>query len=133
MPKATSYKLQATSSQGGYIALIALLIIAAAGLTIGIAVSLSGIDELQSSYGQTQAMAARSLANTCIEDGLERLRQSFVDYSWSLSIDSNFCIISVVVNGSSAILTATGTVEVYNQKIQVQVDNNLNVISWLEE
>ena len=119
--------------QNGYIALVALLIIAAAGLTIGIAVSLSGIEELQSSFGSTQALTAKNLANACIEDGLERLRNNFVDYSGTLSINSDFCIIMIDVDGNSAILAATGTVDVYHQKIEVQVDNNLEVMAWKEE
>ena len=118
---------------GGYIALIALLIIAAAGLTIAMAVSLSGVEELQSSFGGTQASIAKNLANTCIEDGLERLRNDFVSYSGALSINSNSCIITIDVSGSSATLTATGTADTYSQKIQVQVDNNLDVITWQEE
>lgn len=119
--------------QGGYIALIALLIIAAAGLTIGIAVSLSGIEELQSSFGSTQASIAKNLANACIEDGLEKLRNNFVDYSGTLSINLNSCIITIDVSGSNATLTATGFIDTYSQKIQIQVDNNLDVIAWQEE
>jgi len=30
-------------------------------------------------------------------------------------------------------VTAIGTVDVHTQKIQIQVDNNLNVIAWQEE
>ena len=119
--------------QGGYIALIALLIIAAAGLTIGLAVSVSGIEELQLAHGSTQALRAKSLAGICVEDGLERLRHNWSGYSATLSIDSDFCILNTAVNGGEAIVSATGTVDIYHQKIQVQVDNNLNIISWQEE
>ncbi len=133
MNKATSYKLQATSYQGGYIALIALLIVVAAGLTIGIAVSLQGIEEIQVSFASIQAASAKSLANSCIEEGLEHLRNNWVNYSGSLSIGGDSCIINTVINGSNATLTANGTVDIYNQKIQIQVDNNLNIISWQEE
>lgn len=121
------------NKQRGYIALIALLIVAAAGLTIGIAVSLRGIEEVQISYAGSQAAKARSLANACLEDGLEHLRNNWTNYSGSLSIGSNFCIIDTVVNGSSATLTAIGTVDIYSQKIQIQVDNTLEVVFWQEE
>ncbi|MFA5022377.1 MAG: hypothetical protein WC508_04835 [Patescibacteria group bacterium] len=119
--------------QGGYIALIALLIVAAAGLTIGLAVSFSGIDEIKTSFSLTQAAKAKSLASACAEDGLERLRQNWNNYSASLSINGNSCIINTVADINNATISALGTVDIYTQKIQVQVDNNFNVISWQEE
>lgn len=128
-------KLKTNNCQGGYVALMALLIIAATGLTIGLAVSISGIEEVQTSYSVSQAAKSRSLASACIEDGLERLRNDFINYSGSLSIGDNSCIIEIVVTGNQAIINATGTVEIYNQKIQAavnEVNNSLEVISWVE-
>jgi len=129
----TSRHLLGGSKPKGYIALVALLIIAAAALTIGIAVSLTGIEDLQISFGKSQALTAQTLANTCLEDGLERLRNSWGSYSGSLSVGENSCIIRTVIDGSTAILTATGTVDIYTQKIQIQVDNNLDVVSWQDD
>jgi|SRR3989338_30888 len=133
MKNPTTYNLQPTTYQNGYIALIALLVIVAAGLTIGIAVSLGGIEEIQLSFVGGQAAAAEILANSCIEEGLERLRHNWVNYSGSLSVAGNFCIINTIVSGNNATLTAIGTVDVYHQKIEVQVDNNLEVVSWQED
>ena len=120
-------------NQQGYIALVALLIVVAAGLTIGIAVSLGGIEELQMSFGSSQAARAKSLANACIEEGLERLRNNWANYSGSLLIGGNSCIINTVVSGSNATLLVVGNVDIYSQKIKMQVDNNLDVIAWQEE
>lgn len=119
--------------QGGYIALVALLVVAAVALTIGIAISLAGIEEIQLSFGKSQAAKAKNLASACLEEGLEHLRKSWADYSTSLSVDGNSCIINIVTSGSSATLTAEGTVDIYTQKVQIQVDNNLEVIAWQEE
>lgn len=120
--------------QDGYIALVALLVVVTAALTIGIAVSLEGIEEIQMSYGGSQSANAKSLANACIEEGLERLRNNWVSYSpYTLSIAPDSCIIDIVVNGNSATLNATGTVDIYKQKIEMQVDNSLNVINWQED
>lgn len=121
------------NNQSGYIALVALLVIVSAGLTIGIAVSLSGITEIQVSFGSSQAAKARSLANSCVEEGLERLRTSGSPYTGALSIDTNSCIIKTVINGSNFILYATGTVDIYNQKVEVAVDSNLEVVYWQEK
>ena len=122
-----------TSSQQGYIALVALLVVASAGLTLGIAVSLSGIDEIQVSLSKSQAAKAQSLANACIEEGLERLRASGSGFSGSLSVDGNSCIINTVTSGSNYTLHATGTIDIYSKKAEVEVDSNLDVIYWAEE
>lgn len=120
-------------NQQGFIALISLLVVVTAGLTIGLAVSIGGIEELQVSFSGSQAAKAKSLTNACIEDGLERLRNNWAIYSGSLSIDGNLCIINTVINGSNATLTSQGTVDIYTQKIQIEVDNSLEVVSWQEE
>lgn len=117
----------------GFIALIALMVVVTAGLTIGLAISLVGIEELQISLAKSEATKARVVANACVEDGLEKLRRNFVAYSDSLSIDGNSCIINVEVSGSNAIITATGTADVYNQKVRVELDNTLSITSWQEE
>ncbi len=116
--------------RGGYIALISLLIVSAAALTIGIAVSLRGIEEIQMSYSSQKAAEAENLADVCIEEGLENLRNIWADYSNSLFFGSNSCIINTEVDASNAILYATGTADVYTQKIEVKVDTNLDVIYW---
>lgn len=120
-------------NQQGYIALIALLIVVAAGLTISLAVSIRGIEEIMISFDTSEAAKAKSLANACIEDGLEQLRNSWSGYSKMLLINDNSCIINTVIDGNNATVAATGTVDIYTQKIKVQVDNNLDVITWQED
>ena len=120
------------SQQQGYIALIALLIVAAAGITIGLAVSLAGLDQIQASYGASQAVRARGLASACLEDGLLRLRQDWADYNGGLSIGADSCILTATVNGNSATVSATGTVGMYRHRIEVSVSSDLSVSNWQE-
>lgn len=119
--------------QQGYISLVALLVIVTAGLTIGITVNLAGLQELQTSLDFSQSRRAQSLAQACVEEGLGRLDSDFSSFSTSLSFGDNSCIIEAVVSGSTAILHATGTVDIYSQKIQVDVDDTLAVSSWQED
>jgi hypothetical protein len=116
--------------QKGFIALVSLLIVATAALTIGIAVSLRGIEEIQMSFDSGQAAKARNLAEACIEEGLEKLRANWANYSASLSVGTNFCIINTEADVNNAILYSTGSVDSYEQKIRVQVNNNLEVVYW---
>jgi hypothetical protein len=117
----------------GYIALIAVMIVAAAALTVGISVSLSGISEIQTSFAEDQGLRTKMLANTCIEEGLKRLHGSWTNYAGGLSVDGNSCIINTVVSGLNATVNATGTIGIYQQKIQAQVDSNFEVLAWEEE
>lgn len=121
------------SQQQGFVALIALLVVAAAGLTIGLTVSLAGIDELQSSYGQSQALKARAVASACVEEGLEQLRRNWANDSRTLSIGPDSCILTTVTSAGSATVAAIGTVGIYQHKIQVTVDSGLEVTAWQEE
>ena len=120
------------SQQQGYIALIALLIVAAAGIAIGLSVSLAGLDQIQASYGASQAVRARGLASACLEDGLLRLRQDWADYNGGLSIGADSCILTATVNGNSATVTAIGTVDIYSHQIEVSVGSDLSVSRWQE-
>lgn len=120
-------------NQRGYIALIALLIVVSAGLSAGLAVSLSGLDEIQISFAQSEAVKARSAAYACLEDGLERLRNNWINYSDSLSIDDESCIINAVVTGSNATVIVTGKSGIYEQKIEITLDSTLNITFWEEE
>jgi len=116
----------------GYIALVSLLLVAAVGLTISIAVSLRGMEELQMSFASSQASVSSHLAGSCLEEGLNRLRQNWSDFgSINLSIGDNLCIINVVAfDGSSADLEVYGDNNIFRQKISVSVDSDLEVASW---
>lgn len=117
----------------GYIALVALLIVATAGLTIGLAASLRGIDTLQGSLTISRAAVARAVANTCVEEGLEHLRTIWTNSNAQLSFDDGSCTMIVSINGSQATVLGIGTVDIFTQIIRVQVASTLEVISWEED
>jgi len=127
------YKNFEKNQRPGFIALIALLIVASAALSLGIAANLSGFDELKAALAGSRVVQARALVQSCVEDNLEGLRNNFISKSSSLSNSDGSCIINVAVDGSYAYINATGTVDIYNQKIQATVDNQLNVINWQED
>ncbi len=116
----------------GYIALMTLLIVAALGLTIGITISLRGVEELQLSYGTQQARAARVVTVSCVEESLERLRNNFVSHTFTLQVGADSCILQTSVSGSSATIRATSTVDVFTQHIEVTLDSDRNITDWKE-
>jgi len=117
----------------GYIALVALLIIAAAGLTIGLAASFRGIDTLQGSLTLSRGIEARAMANACVEEGLARLRNVWTATSAQLSFANGSCTMSVSINGTVATVSGVGTIDIFTQTIRVQVTPLLEAVSWEEE
>lgn len=117
-------------NQKGYIALIALLIVATIGLSISLSVSFRNIENLQMGFATEQANQAYNLANSCLEEGLNQLRNNWNNYSQTLLIDGYSCIINAEVLGDLANLNAVGIINNYYQQIQVEIDSNLNILSW---
>lgn len=129
IPMMNTYRTQPR----GYIALVALLIIAAAGLTIGLAASFRGIDTLQGSLTISRGIEARAMANACVEEGLAQLRNAWTTTSAQLSFANGSCTMSVLINGSVATVSGIGTIDIFTQTIRVQVTPLLEVVSWEEE
>lgn len=125
--------MKSNASPSGYIALIALLLVTTAALTIGLAVSLRGLNELQAGLAVSEAAVARSTVNACVEDGLERLRGSWANYSGTLSTGNDLCTIMVTISGNSATVSASSTSNGYTQSNTVQVSNQLEIVNWRDE
>ncbi len=119
-------------SRSGYIALIALMVIATAGLTAALQVSMSGIEEVKTSFMRTQVATARTAATACAEEGLERLRQSFTNYATTLSVNNTSCILTIGVSGTTATLLVTATSDRVTQSLHIEVDDQRNIITWEE-
>ena len=126
-------KFNQQSIPKGYVALVALLVVAVTGLVIGISVSLRGIDEIQISFGKNQSARARFAAESCVEEGLSRLRDAWSDVALTLPINQDSCILNIVTAGATATLHTESTVGEYSQQVTATVDNSLTVLEWQEE
>ena len=129
IPMMNTYRAQPK----GYIALVALLIVATAGLTIGLAASFRGIETLQGSLTVSRGIEARTMANACVEEGLARLRNTWAVTSAQLSFANGSCTMSVSINGTVATVSGVGAADIFTQTIRVQVTPLLEVVSWEEE
>lgn len=63
--------------QGGYVALVGVLVFSAMILLAGLGVSLRGIDAAESSLDEAFSIHARMLADACAEEALMRLKSNF--------------------------------------------------------
>jgi len=104
------------SSEGGYIALIAVLIAGALMLLIGVGSSLRGVDTLNAVSGEESALRALLLGDACAEEALLRLKGDLA-YSGNETI--------IVGGGATCrILPISGTGNTDRVIVTQGVDNN---------
>lgn len=137
MIKKLNAKRYPLKPQGGYIALISILIIGALVLMISVGVSLRSIGETNMSLGEEKAHRALALANLCVERGLMKI-MSVLNYAGneSIVIDGESCdILPVEGNGNARTLKTKSTVSGYTRKLKVsisQISPIMIISSWEE-
>ncbi len=118
----------------GYIALMAVLIVGAAALAIGVTLLATGTDSQRTVLVQQQYKQARTLAITCAEEALQQIHDntSFTG-SNNISLGQGTCTYTVSnAGGSSRTVDATGTVSAVSRKVQISatVGTTISITSW---
>jgi hypothetical protein len=120
----------------GFVALIAVLMISAIVLALAITVSLFGASEIKMAFSENKSTQAFDYGESCLEEGVYRLKQSWANTSTSLLFDRGYCIINAVVSGSQATIDASGTAETqtdnYTRAIRMIINDDFDVVSWQE-
>lgn len=62
--------------QTGFVTLLSVLILSAVAIAVTVSILLLGLGVSRTSFAVIQSVQARSLANACAEEGLQRLRES---------------------------------------------------------
>ena len=126
------YKRRTSS---GYVLLLGVLILGIAGSIVAVTVSLLGTDMTRQKIMKHEEVSALYVAEGCIEQALERLRQDN-NYSGenNVIIGEGTCSVSVTnTGGSTREIIATGYVRDAEHSIEVQVNAlrpTLEVSSW---
>lgn len=125
------------SYQKGYITLISVLIIGTVGVAITLSLLLLGLGSSRTSFALEQSNMAKSLADSCVEEALNKLRLDS-NYSGDETINFNqgSCYISsIIVNGNERTIQAQGTVNTIIRRVEVtaQVIPTMQIISWQEK
>lgn len=121
----------------GYITLISTLVVGAVGLSIVTAVILLGLGSSRSSFAIQQSVQAKSLANACAEEGLEKIRESTsFSGTGNLSYTTGNCTYTVSsTGGQGRNILAQGNSGDSIRKVQVTIDSItplINLTSWQE-
>lgn len=127
--------------EGGYIALVAVLIVIASVITVSVAMSLNGVTELRLAQFEHKSVSAFYAADACMNEGLLRLKEDassgYTVYTGgSLTINgSTTCTVTVTSAASTRTLNASGTIDnLITRSIQAEVDvsSGFSVNSWQE-
>lgn len=134
MSKNCKHRFHCVNNEKGMVALVTIIIVAAATLIMAFNASLLGIGELDLGYTSQKASEAMSVADSCAEEALRRLRFDSGYSGGSLNVGDGSCIIDIV-NSGNYIIIVDGSVGEYNKKIQLDVilnGSNTIIDSWQE-
>ena len=121
----------------GFVALISVLIVGAVGVAITTSLLLLGLGSSRTSFALEQSSQARALANACVEEALEQIRNNTLfSGTETLTLGQGNCNYTVIVQtNENRTITATGTVGTIIRKVKVTLDTinpNINITSWQE-
>lgn len=133
----SAVKSQRLNVHSGYIVLITVLVVGAVGVAIAVSLLWLGLSGSKSSFALQQSNQAKGLANACIEEALQQIRDSTsFTGTGSLTLGAGTCSYTVTSQGSqNRTITATGTVGTIIRKVKVIIDKitgSINVTSWQE-
>jgi hypothetical protein len=124
-------------AQGGYVALITVLIVGAVSLAVGVAILLTGTDSQRVTLVLQQSIQARNLANACVEEALQQMHDSTTFTGTNnLSLDQGTCTYTVTnTGGNNRTIVTTATVGNVVRKNQVYATigtSSISITSWQE-
>lgn len=121
----------------GFVTLISVLIVAAIGLTIATSMLLSGLTAGRTGFALIQSYQSKALADGCMEEALERIRESgpFTG-TGTLSLGPGLCSYTVISKGGqNRTATSSATVGTQVRKVKVTIDKInpvIHITSWQE-
>jgi hypothetical protein len=120
--------------QGGFMVLLAVLIVGAVSLSVALYLLRGGADLQRSTLVAQQAAQARQLADACAEEALEQL-QAASSYTGTanVTLGQGSCSYTVANPGGTArTISASGNVNGNVRKLQVNatIGTSISVTSW---
>lgn len=122
---------------GGYIALMTVLIVSAACVAISLALLVAGADSQRSTLISQRSVQTRTVANACAEEALQRINERAVTPTvGTITIAQGECSYSTVnLTPVSYEIDVTGSVENVVKKLKIYAtisQSSITVTSWQE-
>lgn len=127
----------AITREQGYVALISVLIVGVIAVMVVSGIILLGLSYSRTSFVQEQSFQAKTLADACIEEALQQIKDSIpFAGNGTLTLGQGSCAYTVTNNGAqNRSVVSTGTVETVVRKVNVALDKispSINITSWQE-
>ena len=121
----------------GFVTLFGIIIVGSVGVAVAVSLLWFGVESSRTSLVVQHSVQAKSIANACAEEALNRIRdeKTFVGGD-NLSFSDGDCSFSVQdQGGANRLVTASGVVGSVTKKIQINIDAivpQIHVSSWNE-
>ena len=113
-------------NQEGISAVIAVVVVLALVLSLGLAVSQLSVGELVLTAHEGQSSRALHYAEACVEEAGFRLKRDSSYTGGTITFDEGTCTVSVAGSGSTRTFTVTATVENETRSLVVDVTRTAN-------
>jgi hypothetical protein len=126
-----------TNAESGYIALLAVLIMGAATLAIGLSLLASGTDSQRMVLIEQHTTRARGLANACMEEALQFIHDTptYVGTT-NVTVGTDTCQYTVTSTGASTrTVDASAVISNITRRVRVYATmtaTSISIISWQE-
>jgi hypothetical protein len=108
--------------QGGFVAILTIVVVSAAVLIMAYNASLLGLGELDQGYTSQRGEEAFAMADGCMEETLRRLRLDISYAGETITTSNGSCIIAVTTLGADRTITVTAnTPDNHYKKIEANV------------
>ena len=121
-------------NQNGYIAVVTVLVIVAVLTIIVLTVSLSSLNDTQSSFYGSRGNNARGLLEACVQESLYQLNTKNT-LPTSVTVPTGSCSVTTnLLNGNYSTFTVSTTLNTFTKSVQVVAYrfNNVVIQSWIE-
>lgn len=122
------------SGKSGYIALSTVLVILAVIVVVGVSVSLTSINELQTSFGSKQSVSSLDIVEACVEDVLLSINESD-SVSGVITLPEGTCTATVNSHvGGDWDVTVSSTNDGYARSVRVEASRGgtVSITNWKE-
>jgi hypothetical protein len=119
----------------GIAALLVVVIVGGAALLMALSVSILGLNDMEMGYNSQNGQNVFSLTDSCGEEALLRLKRDSNYAGGTLNLGGGSCIITVIGDLPDKIITLTGNLGDYNNKIQITAaisEETVTVVDWTE-
>ena len=122
-------------NNGGYVAMLAVIMIATAGLFIATTAAWIGIGEMKSALALTNGERTLSFVEGCAEDALQKTWTSPLYAGGSIVRPEGTCTVAIVKTNPQWVITVSTTATDYVRTIQATINrypNAISLVSWRE-